>query len=87
MYEIKMIESIEPLNSKSGQPWFRYTLGNERNTITGYRPGSKEDVHRFARECVASLNRKYPPVKARKLNRVRINVSYLSLITRGMHRE
>jgi len=87
MYKIKMIETTEPLNSKSGQPWFRYILSNELNTITGYRPGSKQDVYRFAQKCVTSLNRKYPPIKARRLNRVQANISYLSLITREMHRE
>jgi len=87
VYRIELIEATESLDNNPGQSWFRYVISNKLNTITGYRRGSKTDIHRFANNCVAGLNRKYPPIKmSRKLNAVRVNVNYISLITHGMHR-
>jgi len=77
MYQIKIIEVIDSLNSQSSKPWFRYVISNNENTITGYRCGSKKEVQGFAYECIANLNRKYPPRKPRHVNPVQINVSYL----------
>jgi len=87
MYEVRTIETTNPLNTESRHPWFRYVINNELNTITGYRSGRKEEVRRFARDCAAYLNWKYPPINTRKLNSVQINVSYISQLTCGLHRE
>ncbi len=77
MYQIQLIEVIEPLDSQSTQTWFRYVITNNENTITGYRCGNKREVYGFARSCVLSLNQKYPPRKPRYVNPVQINVSYI----------
>lgn len=75
MYQIKTIEIIEPLDNQSKQTWFRYVITNNENTITGYRCGSKREVHGFARSCVSDLNRKYPPRKPHYVNPVQINTN------------
>ena len=77
MYQIKVIEVIEPMSKNSKQPWFRYVISNEHNTITGYRCGNEKEVKRFARDCITSLNQKYPSGKPRMFNPVQINSTYL----------
>jgi len=86
MYKLDVIETTSPLDANSGKTWFRYVISNDKNFITGYRPGSEREIRRFADDCIATLNRKYPPVKIRTLNPARVNVNYLSRITHGMHR-
>lgn len=77
MYQIKVIEITEPVNAHSKKPWFRYIISNEQNTITGYRCGSELEVKRFARDCITSLNTKYPTGKLRHINPVQINNTYI----------
>ena len=77
MYQIKVIEVTEPMSEHSKKPWFRYIISNDQNTITGYRCGSERDVKQFARECINSLNTKYPSGQPRHVNPVQINNTYL----------
>jgi len=76
MYQINIIEIVEPLNLESRNPWFRYIISNDHNTITGYRCGNKNEVLRFARECISSLNAKYPQGKAHIFKPAQTNLSY-----------
>lgn len=77
MYQINIIEIVEPLNVQSNKTWFRYIISNNQNTITGYRCGSKNEVQRFAKDCVTSLNHKYPSGKPHFFKPAQINVSYI----------
>lgn len=77
MYQIKIIEITEPMSEHSKKPWFRYIISNEHNTITGFRCGSEREVRRFARDCITSLNHKYPKGKPRHVNPVQINSTFL----------
>ncbi len=86
MYKLDTIEATTAPDTDTAKPWFRYVISNDRNTITSYRPGSENEIRRFANACIAALNRKYPPLKPRTTNPVQVNVNYLSQITHGLHR-
>ncbi|MFO7603223.1 MAG: hypothetical protein R6X06_05335, partial [Gammaproteobacteria bacterium] len=68
MYRIVSIEVAEPVAGNTTRPWYRYVISNIQNTITGYRCGSEREVRRFARDCVAKLNLKYPTSPPRYVN-------------------
>jgi hypothetical protein len=40
----------------AGQDWFRYTITQGSNTITGYRQGSQRAVTKAVKEIVLELN-------------------------------
>ena len=77
MYQIVSLEVAEAVAGNATRPWYRYVISNAQNTITGYRCGNEREVRRFARDCVANLNLKYPTTPPRYVNPVQINHTYL----------
>ena len=73
MYQISLIECVEPLHAESKKPWCRYIISNAHNTISGYRCGTEREVRRFAKEFINSLNQKYPAGTTRYVNPVQIH--------------
>ncbi len=55
-YELENIEKATAPDGGSGKDWFRYTIIQGRNTITGYRQGSQRTVTRAVKDIVIELN-------------------------------
>jgi hypothetical protein len=55
-YETATIEPAEPPEGGIGKNWFRYTITQGRNTITGYRRGTMRTVKRDVNAIVVELN-------------------------------
>ncbi len=55
-YELENIEKSTAPDGGAGKDWFRYTIIQGRNTITGYRQGSQRTVTRAVKDIVIELN-------------------------------
>ena len=55
-YELENIEKAKAPDGGSGTGWFRYTIIQGQNTITGYRQGSQRTVTRAIKDIVIELN-------------------------------
>ena len=77
MYKIKSVEIANDINMEPGQTWYRYIIGNEFNTITGLRPGSKSEVLRHARICTMLLNKRYKSGKVKIYKPINHDVFFL----------
>ena len=55
-YDLENIEKATAPDGGSGTGWFRYTIIQGRNTITGYRQGSQRTVTRAVKDIVIELN-------------------------------
>ena len=55
-YELENIEKAAAPDGGSGKDWFRYTIIQGRNTITGYRQGSQRTVTRAVKDIILELN-------------------------------
>ena len=58
-YKIKSIERVNPPAGTQELKWYKFIIGNDKNTIINLRSGSKQEVHRFAEESIKRLNEKY----------------------------
>ncbi len=57
-----IIISLEKVNAPQGatfNPWYKFIIANDKNTIVSIRSGSEKEVHGFALESVKRLNKKY----------------------------
>ena len=55
-YELEGIEKADAPDGGSGTGWFRYTIIQGRNTITGYKQGSQRAVTKEIKNIVVELN-------------------------------
>jgi hypothetical protein len=55
-YELENIEKAKAPDGGSGTGWFRYTIIQGHNTITGYRQGSQRTVTNAVKDIVIELN-------------------------------
>ena len=55
-YELINIEKAKAPDGGAGTGWFRYTIVQGQNTITGYRQGSQRTVTRAVKDIVLELN-------------------------------
>jgi hypothetical protein len=56
MYELEGIEKATAPDGGSGTGWFRYTIIQGKNTITGYKQGSQRAVTKEIKNIVVELN-------------------------------
>jgi hypothetical protein len=64
-FELGAIERAEAPDGGAGQSWFRYTITQGPNTITGYRQGSQRAVSKAIKEIVFELNERRNGKKGR----------------------
>ena len=55
-YQTTSIEPTDAPDGGQGDNWYRYTISQGRNTITGYRRGTLRTVKRAVKEIVVELN-------------------------------
>jgi len=55
-YELQNIEKAKAPDGGLGTGWFRYTIIQGQNTITGYRQGSQRTLTRAVKDIVIELN-------------------------------
>ena len=55
-YELENIEKAQAPDGGSGTGWFRYTISQGQNKITGYRQGSQRTVTKAVKDIVIELN-------------------------------
>lgn len=58
-YRVITVESWDAPVEAGNNCWHRYVIANGFNAITGYRPGSRNEVIRYAETCVSRLNTKH----------------------------
>ena len=64
-FEFCDIERAKAPDGGTGQDWFRYTITQGPNTITGYRQGSQRSVTKAVKEIVLELNERRNGKKGR----------------------
>ncbi len=64
-YELENIEKASAPDGGAGKDWFRYTIIQGRNTITGYRQGSQRTVAKAVKDIVIELNERRGGKKGR----------------------
>jgi hypothetical protein len=64
-FQLDDIERAKAPNGGDGQDWFRYTITQGHNTITGYRQGSQRAVTKAVKEIVTELNERRNGKKGR----------------------
>lgn len=64
-YELENIEKASAPDGGAGKDWFRYTIIQGSNTITGYRQGSQRTVAKAVKDIVIELNERRGGKKGR----------------------
>jgi hypothetical protein len=64
-FQLDNIERAQAPDGGAGQSWFRYTITQGPNTITGYRQGSQRAVSKAVKEIVVELNERRRGKKGR----------------------
>ena len=64
-YELEAIEKASAPDGGTGTDWFRYTIIQGQNTITGYRQGSQRTVTKAVKDIVIELNERRGGKKGR----------------------
>lgn len=64
-YELSDIEKAKAPDGGNGSDWFRYTIIQGQNTITGYRQGSQRTVTKAVKDIVLELNERRGGKKGR----------------------
>jgi hypothetical protein len=64
-FQLDNIERAKAPDGGAGQSWFRYTITQGPNTITGYRQGSQRAVSKAVKEIVVELNERRRGKKGR----------------------
>ena len=64
-FQLDNIERAQAPDGGDGQGWFRYTITQGPNTITGYRQGSQRAVSKAVKEIVLELNERRSGKKGR----------------------
>jgi len=64
-FQLGDIERAQAPDGGAGQSWFRYTITQGPNTITGYRQGSQRAVSKAVKDIVFELNERRNGKKGR----------------------
>lgn len=64
-YELADIEKAKAPDGGDGNDWFRYTIIQGQNRITGYRQGSQRTVTKAVKDIVVELNERRGGKKGR----------------------
>jgi len=64
-YQLDDIEKAKAPNGGDGKDWFRYTITQGRNRITGYKQGSQRAVTKAIKQIVLDLNERRGGKKGR----------------------
>lgn len=64
-FQLGDIERAQAPDGGAGQSWFRYTITQGPNTITGYRQGSQRAVSKAVKDIVVELNERRNGKKGR----------------------
>ncbi|TDJ48263.1 MAG: hypothetical protein E2O52_01210 [Gammaproteobacteria bacterium] len=64
-YQLEHIEKAGAPNGCTGKDWFRYTITQGVNKITGYKQGSQRAVTKSVKEIVLELNERRAGKKGR----------------------
>ncbi|MDH3976949.1 MAG: hypothetical protein OEU86_00420 [Gammaproteobacteria bacterium] len=64
-YELEDIEKAKAPSGLDGADWFRYTIVQGQNRITGYRQGSQRTVTKAVKDIVVELNERRGGKKGR----------------------
>jgi hypothetical protein len=64
-FQLGDIERAQAPDGGAGQSWFRYTITQGPNTITGYRQGSQRTVSKAVKDIVVELNERRNGKKGR----------------------
>ena len=64
-FQLDDIARAKAPDGGAGQDWFRYTITQGPNTITGYRQGSQRAVTKAVKEIVLELNERRNGKKGR----------------------
>jgi hypothetical protein len=64
-FELGHVERTQAPDGGAGQSWFRYTITQGPNTITGYRQGSQKAVSKAVKDIVIELNERRNGKKGR----------------------
>jgi hypothetical protein len=65
LYQLDQIEKAPAPDGGAGKDWFRYTITQGRNTITGYKQGSQRAVTRAVKQIIVDLNERRGGKKGR----------------------
>ena len=65
IYKLDQIEKSKAPDGGDGKDWFRYTITQGDNTITGYRQGSQRAVTKAVKQIVVDLNERRGGKKGR----------------------
>ncbi len=58
-YKIKSIEKVAAPEGATNSRWYKFIIGNDKNTITNLRAGSEKEIRKFASDSIKRLNEKY----------------------------
>ena len=64
-YQLDHIEKASAPSGCDGKDWFRYTITQGFNTITGYKQGSQRAVTKAVKQIVVDLNERRGGKKGR----------------------
>ncbi len=64
-YQLDEIEKATAPSGCDGKDWFRYTITQGDNTITGYKQGSQRAVTKAVKQIVVDLNERRGGKKGR----------------------
>jgi hypothetical protein len=64
-FQLGPVEKAKAPDGGDGADWFRYTIQQGPNTITGYRQGSQRAVTKAVKEIVVELNERRNGKKGR----------------------
>jgi len=64
-YQLDGIEKAKAPNGGDGKDWFRYTITQGQNRITGYKQGSQRAVTKAIKQIVLDLNERRGGKKGR----------------------
>lgn len=64
-YQLDQIEKARAPHGGDGKDWFRYTITQGQNTITGYKQGSQRAVTKAIKQIVVDLNERRGGKKGR----------------------
>ena len=64
-FQLDNIERAQAPDGGAGPGWFRYTITQGPNTITGYRQGSQRAVSKAIKDIVLELNERRRGKKGR----------------------
>lgn len=64
-FQLDDVERTQAPDGGAGQSWFRYTITQGPNTITGYRQGSQRAVSKAVKDIVTELNERRNGKKGR----------------------